>query len=148
MAFRGEQKQIINYSEDKKLEYAMRLSKEREQNYQVVSELAWVCVTRGLRLIIENPYSTQHFLTRYWPLKPKWIDKDRTIRGDYYKKPTQYWFVNCEPKHNFVLEPQPLIETTKQIVKITDKAERSMIAPAYAERFIKEFILDQQVEGI
>lgn len=100
--------------------------------------------------MIENPYNNQqHYLTRYFPIEPKIIDKDRSLRGDYYKKPTQYWFINFEPKHNFIFEP--LIHTEKKTVKGVKKSvsgldrqvERSMIHPQYANRFIREFILEQ-----
>ena len=42
-------------------------------------------------MVLENPYTQQHYLVRYFPIKPKIIDKDRTKDGDYYKKPTQYF---------------------------------------------------------
>ena len=29
--------------------------------------------------------------------EPSVIDTDRTRRGDFYRKPTAYWFFNCEP---------------------------------------------------
>lgn len=95
---------------------------------------------RGLKLIIENPWSTTHYLTKYWPLKPALIDKDRREMGDYYTKPTQYWFINCKPSFNLIFEPQVLKEK-KNIVNTHDKAERSLISPDYANRFIREYIL-------
>lgn len=55
----------------------------------------------GLRLIVENPFTTQGFLYRYFPIKPTIIDYDRSKLGDKFKKPTQYWFVNCSPNNNF-----------------------------------------------
>lgn len=30
-------------------------------------------------------------------MPPTIIDKNRMLRGDYYKKPTAYWFVGCTP---------------------------------------------------
>lgn len=39
-----------------------------------------------------------------WAIPSKIIDKDRTLRGDYFEKPTQYWFIGCEPKYNMILE--------------------------------------------
>lgn len=99
-------------------------------------------------MVIENPYMQPHYLTTYWCVKPTIIDKDRTMRGDYYMKPTQYWFVNCEPKNNLVFEPLDYVE--KQViskVKVKDgisvKTQRSMIHPQYANRFIREFLIDE-----
>ena len=45
-------------------------------------------------MIVENPYTQPHYLTCYFPVKPKLIDKDRTLNGDYYKKPSYYAFQN------------------------------------------------------
>ena len=93
-------------------------------------------------MIVENPYSTQHFLVRYFPIKSKVVHKDRTLYGDYYKKPTQYWFVNCEPKHNFFLENlQTSDEFIKTINNIHNKVERSLISKTYANRFLREFVI-------
>lgn len=99
-----------------------------------------MCIKKNIPLIIENPYSTEHYLTRYWCLKPKVIDKDRTQRGDHFKKPTQYYFINREPSQNMIFEP--LTYKDKQRVERTgSQVQRSMIASEYANRFIREFIL-------
>ena len=97
-------------------------------------------------MIIENPYSTQHYLTNFWPLKPALIDKNRREMGDYYTKPTQYWFINCRPSYNFIFEPQVINE--KKLItgwiedgRTNNKAERSMISKDYANRFIREYVL-------
>lgn len=65
------------------------------------------------------------------------------------KKPTQYWFINCEPKNNFIFEPIEYVEK-KIIGKVrgtdttTRKTERSMMHPQYARRFIKQYILEEK----
>ena len=140
MAFKGTQYQMRNQSDERKLEYDLKLHKELSKMYELVTKLAIVCLRNKLPLIIENPYSTQHYLTRYWALEPAWIDHDRTMRGDFYEKPTQYWFINCEPKHNFVMEPQVYIEHTKDVAGEPNHTQRSMISSDYARKFIKEFI--------
>lgn len=83
-------------------------------------------------------------------MKPSLIDKDRTLNGDYYKKPTQYWFINCKPKTNFLFEPleyveQKIIAKVKGTDKTTCQTERSLMHPQYADRFIRQYILDEQV---
>ncbi len=129
-----------SWPDRKKLEYALQKHSELCVNYEVITKLVLVCMDRGLKLIIENPHSKPHYLNQWWPLEPSWIDKDRTKRGDNAVKPTQYWFVNCQPEHNFVLEPQALIEET-WLVKNERGINRSLITKDYANRFIKEFIL-------
>ena len=139
---RGEAVGQKRWSEAEKLRYAMRLQNEVNEMYQLISYLALICVERGLRLIIENPAGGCHYLTRYWPLKPKWIDHDRRERGDNRKKPTQYWFINFDPRHNFVLEAMLLQTDIKTHNKTHSQVERSIIMPQYARRFIQEFILE------
>ena len=99
-------------------------------------------------MVIENPYTQPHYLTTYWCMKPTIIDKDRTENGDYYKKPTQYWFINCEPKYNLVFEPLEYVETrvitrTKATKNTTIKTERSLMHPQYVNRFIRQYLIDE-----
>lgn len=131
------------WPDEKKLEYSMEKMSEVESYYRLVSQLVIVCLRKGLRLIIENPYSRDHFLTRYFPVKPAVIDMDRSKFGDYFRKPTQYWFFNCKPENHIdfggnLLDNKP----TKKVIECSNHFERSIIASTYAEWFIKEFILD------
>lgn len=140
LGFRGDLYQLKNYTDEQKLEYDLKLHSELAKLYELVTKLAIVCLKKSLKLIIENPWSERHYLRQFWALKPKIIDKNRRLKGDYYTKPTQYWFIGCEPKDNFVLEP---IEITpyKTIAHVSNTVERSLISKNYARRFIKEFIV-------
>lgn len=98
-------------------------------------------------MIVENPYSNIHYLTQYFPVRPSIIDLDRTKNGDHYKKPTQYWFINCKPEQNVIFSPLDYVET-KNIEKVgkmengsSTKVMRSMIHTQYAQRFIKQYVL-------
>ncbi len=123
----------------------MRLHTELHQNYCLISKLVIVLQRKGIPLIIENPYSTQHYLTNYWCIKSKVIDKNRHETGDFEKKPTQYWFIGIEPKNNLIIEQ---VNIKKRIThnslwgKKDCQVKRSMISPDYANRFIREFIID------
>lgn len=145
MRMKGDSFGCDKWSIDKKLEYSMKLHEEMNDMYNLISKLVIVCVRKNLRIMIENPRSTPHHLTNYWCLKPTIIDKDRTQNGDYYKKPTQYWFINFEPKNNLVFEPLEYVET-KRIDYINGsnrKTERSLIHPQYANRFIRQYLIDE-----
>ena len=137
-----------NYTDLQKLEKCLELHKELSENYELITKLAIVCLRKGLRLIIENPYSEQHYLTRYWCLKPSIKDMDRTLNGDYYKKSTQFWFINLEPKQNLVFEaldyvPKKNNSSLGWSCKSEDRTrERSEIHPQYASRFIRQYILE------
>lgn len=143
MHFKGVATQMKNWTNEQKLENDLKLHKELSELYALVTKLAIVCLRRKIPLIIENPYSTTHYLVKYWAIPSKIIDKDRTLRGDYYKKPTQYWFINCEPKQNMILEAYTVNET-KTINNTHNTTERSLIASEYANRFIREFILEEK----
>lgn len=138
--FRGEAIQMKNWSDEQKLTNDLLLHNSLHELYTRITQLVIVCLRRKIPLIIENPYSTQHYLVRYWGIKAKVIDKDRTTRGDYYKKPTQYWFINCEPQQNMILEAYTINER-KVINNIHNTTERSLISNEYASRFIREFII-------
>lgn len=142
-----------NWDDEKKLEYSMKLHGEMNMMYQLISKMVIVCLRRQLRLVIENPKSIPHHLTDYWCLKPAIIDKDRRKNGDYYKKPTQYWFVNCKPKNNLVFEALDYVPQIKseRVVKddfgLDRTIARSMIHPQYANRFIRQYLIDEVQNG-
>lgn len=152
MHFKGVSFQHKKFTNEQKLENDLILHKELSNLYELITKLTIVCLRRKLPLIIENPYSTTHYLTQYWAIPYTILDKDRTQNGDYYEKPTQYWFINCEPKNNLIFEPLEYVE--KKLVNVPSGKgwqkdnikERSMIHPQYANRFIREYILDEVKE--
>lgn len=149
--FRGQSYSLQNYTLEQKMEFDMNLLSETKEMYDLVNMLFIICIRKGLRMVFENPYSEEHFLRRYWCLPSTLIDWDRTERGDYFTKPTQYWFMNCEPSNNMIFElvNDNSLYTAKRENKDTwasrgaksVKTGRSMIHPDYANRFIREFIL-------
>lgn len=143
MHFRGTAIQMKKWSEEQKLVNDLLLHNSLHMLYTKVTQLAIVCLRKKIPLIIENPYSITHYLTKYWAIPATIIDKDRTLRGDYYEKPTQYWFINCKPKYNMILEPQTW-HKKKTIANTHNTVERSLISKEYANRFIREFILDKE----
>lgn len=147
LGFQGNLNKIRFWNDQKKLEYCCKLHTELHDLYMLISRMAIVCAEKGLRLIIENPYADRHYLKNYWCIKPAIIDKDRRVNGDYYKKPTQFFFVNCKPEQNFIFEPIEASEgkTVKNLKWNSERQyERSMIHPQYARRFIKMYLMDQE----
>ena len=137
--FRGSASGQKNWTNLKKLEYAMGLHKELSMFYQLFSMCVCVCEKRGLKMIIENPMRS--YLDNYFPIKPSLSITDRTQYGDHFEKPTHFWFINCKPKNNFIFECQYVKENPKKISETHNKVERSMISKEFANRFIREFIL-------
>ena len=148
LGFRGDRYQMANYTDEQKLEYDIAQHSELHTNYTVITKLVLICLRKGFRLVIENPYSEQHYLTRYWAIKPKVIDRDRRLNGDIYRKPTQYWFVGFDPKQNLIFEAINYVETVKALQRVTGKdgkkreVLRSEIHPQYANRFIRRYLID------
>ena len=153
-------------------------SQERFYFYDLALKLTATAQIKGLRMIMENPWHPVNFTNHFWFARVSLIDKDRTKRGDYYRKPTAYWFTNCKPTYGESYQPTPkskvktitsgssAARTQKRMSKILDKEElnkkyighsskagicdkdRSMIAPDYARNFICDFILGKEQEGI
>ena len=132
-------------STKEKTDEILKRSSNREYFYSLLVKMIAIADIRDLRMIVENPWSEQTFLKANFILPPSMIDVDRTRRGDYFKKPTAYWFINCEPTWGFSLQ-----KDKKQKIIIDCKGsgkaglcseERSMISPDYARNFINDFIL-------
>lgn len=152
--FRGQAYQQKNWTLEQKMIYDMDLLDEVNKMYKHVNHLFIICIRKGLKLVMENPYSEEHFLRRYWCYKPSIIDRDRRENGDYFAKPTQYWFLNCQPKNNFLFEAITYnhlgvndairIMTKEDYIKTgakDKKTARSMIHPDYANRFIRQYLI-------
>ena len=154
--FRGQASQQKKWTLEQKMEHDIKLLDEVNIMYKYVNYMFITCIRKGLRLVMENPFSEEHFLRRYWCYPPSIIDRDRRENGDYYAKPTQYWFLNCEPKNNLLWEALPYNaiesrgkdawkERRKSDYEITGakdiKTARSMIHPDYANRFIRQYLI-------
>lgn len=122
---------------------------KRERLYTLIQKLYAVAITRGLRLIIENPATKPHYLLFSQNfIKPTFIDHNRMLRGDYFVKPTAYWFINCKPTHGFSRQ----YDKERKLVWNCKRGkgdglcseERSMISPDYARNFICDFILGKE----
>ena len=107
--FKGEARQQRNWTDIQKLEYDMKLHNELHELYELLCMICVVVIRKDLKMIIENPSMPPHYLTTYWCMKPSLVDKNRQDDGDYYKKPTQYWFINVKYKTIYVLNHLKLL---------------------------------------
>ena len=124
----------------------LQRAKDREYYYSLAIKMLAVAKDRGQRLIMENPWAMQTYLKANFVLPPSLIDKNRSLRGDFFKKETAFWYINCEPTYGESYQP-------KNVVRVLDKKgakkglcseERSMISPDYARNFICDFILGKK----
>ena len=121
-------------------------TKDREKFYTLAIKMLATAKERGLRLIMENPWSMQTYLKANFVIPPTLIDKDRSLRGDHFKKETAYWFINCTPTDGKSYQPAQKVRVLdkKGAVKGICSEERSMISPDYARNFICDFILGKK----
>lgn len=142
----------INYRKKtmcEKIELTLERLKLRTEFHALLYKLLWIAYSRNLRLIIENPSTEPNYLItgQNFP-KPTMIDKNRMLRGDYYVKPTGYWFINCEPTYGRSFQND---KERKTIMKASSSPkagvcsmERSLISPDYARNFICDFIIGRE----
>ena len=128
----------------------LQRSSNREKFFALAAKMLCVAQERGIRLIMENPWNQQTFLKANFVLAPTIIDKNRRRRGDAFKKPTAYWFVNCKPTfgQSFTTpKEEKSISSSRGGAKAgLCSEERSMISPDYARNFICDFILGKEQE--
>lgn len=148
IAFKFSNNNYRGKSDIEKLEAILTREENRHYFYTLLLKLCGVAIFKGLRLIIENPYSKVGFLYDNFIIPPAIIDKDRTRRGDFFKKPTQYWFIGCEPTHGFTFQQdkeRKVISKCKQGARAgICSEERSMISPDYARNFICDFVIGKE----
>ncbi len=130
-----------------KIDKILKREENRTYFYSLLIKLVGVCFKKEIMIVIENPWSGIGYLHNNFLKDPDIIDIDRTRRGDFFKKPTAYWFFNFEPTKGYTEQPTPLdkIKTIRQSKSGLEAGlcseDRSMISPDYARNFICDFIL-------
>ena len=143
-----------NLSIKQKTDAILERDKNRACFYGLAIKMFAVAQERGIRLIMENPWSENTYLKANFILPPALVDNNRMMRGDYRVKPTAYWFINCEPTHGSTLQLDKLNEKKTHMksrgssVAGLCSEERSMISPDYARNFICDFLLGREQPDI
>lgn len=135
----GQAKQYLGYNQEQKLEKFIELQNELNRFALLITKLCLVCIRKEIPLIIENPYDSMSYLNRYWPMTPAIVDTDRQEMGDWYKKPTQYFFINCDPLNNLIMD-EAIAKYPKRWILEQTHTDKSMISPEYARRFIRTYL--------
>lgn len=151
MAFRFSYVNYRKLSFREKTEAVIKRTENREKFYKLAIKMFCVAEQRGLKLIMENPWSEDTYLKANFIMPPTLVDNNRMQRGDYRIKPTAYWFLNCIPTNGFTIQNDKEKKThmtsrgSKQAGICSE--ERSMISPDYARNFICDFILGKEQIG-
>ena len=98
-------------SDTEKIERMFARSGKRTEYFNLLVKPVGVCIRNRLRIVIANPWTMPHFLSEAFLKPPSVIDKDRTIRGDFFRKPTTYWCFNCEPTVGFSRQQDKVVLT-------------------------------------
>ncbi len=145
-------------SDIERIDKILERQKKRNQYLGLLTKLVGVCMMKNIRMIFENPI-TDSFLNHYFLKSPTIKDNNRMLRGDYYVKPTGYWFWNCNPTHGLTIEKnkaQRKVSSGSIALGVRGKSsgqpgmcseDRSMISPDYARNFICDFILGKEQIG-
>ena len=137
---RGDSFGMKDFSDVEKLKRSMKDMTIRAGFYQTLCRLCIIARKKNFKLIIENPYGKVNFLKQFFPIKPCLIIKNRMLWGDYFKKPTQFFFLNCIP--NFFLERLSASPKENNPIEKNHGFSRSRISSRFAENFIESVILD------
>ena len=123
-------------------------SANREYFFSLAVKMLSVATHKGLRLIMENPWSQQTYLKANFVMPPSLIDNDRTKRGDFFQKPTAYWYINSEPTFGMSLQvskkKKRVIDCKSGVKAGICSEERSLISSDYARNFICDFIIGKE----
>lgn len=145
MYFMGVSRNQRGLSPVEKIDDILKREKKRHYYYSILLKLFAVCERLHLRLVVENPYNAHHYLRFNFPYKPAVIDMNRRLRGDYVKKPTQYFFLNCTPASMVSMQFDKPQEYTRLRNAAAEaglcSSDRSLISRDYAHNFICDNIL-------
>lgn len=140
---------VSKLSQCDRIDVAIKRLEQRTYYHGLLYKLLWIINKRSLRLIVENPATKPHYLigTQNFS-EPTYIDKNRMLRGDYFVKPTAYWFFNCEPTNGFTeqndKQQKIVMKCKKGDMAGLCSEERSMISSDYARNFICDLILGKK----
>ena len=129
----------------------IKMAVERERYFLLLMKLVSVCSRRKLRIIIENPWNSSGatYLQHNF-VKPTIVDRNRSLRGDDYVKPTAYWYFNCINTQGYSIQKN---KNVKAVYNQRDKHSvkqgccspvRIAINPNYARNFICDFIIGKE----
>lgn len=125
----------------------------RTRLHALLLKLVAVAGRRGIPLIVENPATGGeglcYLLSPFNFPPPAVIDGDRNARGDYFRKPTAYWFFGCEPTRGLFsperrYKKRRVCDCRDSPIAGERSTERSMISPEYARNFICDFVLGRR----
>lgn len=124
--------------------YSLKIQEERLYFYRYWCYMFNVAFNRKWKLVVENPYNYNFkFLEDYFPIDKAVLVENRYLHGDYFKKPTQFWFIGFEPIFQFN-HYLPILQDSRLIINNDNshRIERSLINFEFIKWFIQEYIFE------
>ena len=120
----------------------LKRNNERARYFDLYLKFCYICKSKGIKTIIENPASSgnKNYLVMFSPIELSFYEKDRSLFGDNFKKPTNYFTINFDMKERFIFYNK--VYCKKKILSINGMRNRSMITSEYALNFYKRFLED------
>ena len=138
----------VNYkclNDEDKIKKILERNNFKKEFYDRLLKFVYICIAKKIRMVFENPWTAPHYLMNNFLKPPTTVDINRMGRGDFFKKPTAYWFWNCEPTHGFTYQndkKQKIIGKCKPGIKAgICSEERSLISSDYARNWICDLII-------
>lgn len=123
-------------------------NKARAWFFELYLKFCQIVKHKGIPTIIENPASSgdKNYLIMFSPVDVGYYEKDRSIFGDRFKKPTNFFTINFKMEEKLMMFEDKVYETIN-IYDIQSKAVstggRSKIEDTYARNFYKRFLEDK-----
>jgi len=119
-------------------------NRERARYFELYLKFTYICQAKGIPTIIENPASSgnKNYLVQFSPIEVAWHEKDRSLFGDNFKKPTNFFAINFKMEEDFIMFD---VNPNKESI-YKDKhgcKQRSEITRRYAENFYKRFLKEK-----
>ena len=134
---RGDGGGMKDWSVERKLNRSIELMWKRAEYYNFFCNLFKFSLDVGCKMVVENPCGKYNFLRQYFPIRPAVVIPDRRVFGDAYKKPTQFFFLNCKPASKLL--QTVAADTKKNPIEDSHGFDRSIISPLFAKMFVRNY---------
>ena len=147
MIFSGKGNQFKTWTKDQIDNYLAKRERERARYFEILQKLVEVVKERNIKTIIENPHGYNWLLKQKGFEKPSLVIQNRKVYGDYYKKPTMFYFYNFEPSYlpkrvmKYAVKKELKGYKLTCVNKMPKGIIRSLISPEFAYNFINKYVL-------
>lgn len=134
---RGDGYGMKDWSIVEKISRSQQEMQKRARYYQAFCNLFEHVLDVGCKMVVESPYGKCNFLGQYFPIRPAVVMPDRRVFGDAYKKPTQFFFLNCRPASK--LSQTVAADIKKNPAEDSHGFDGSIISPLFAKMFVQNY---------